>query len=63
MRRGAEVILYACMQAEEYSMWLRHLRRGSLDSRRIQIDMPMPAAAGPHGGKLVLCRSNGGEEA
>lgn len=37
------------MPAEEYSMWLRHLRRGSLDSRRIQIDMPMPAAAGPHG--------------
>ncbi|KAL8431085.1 hypothetical protein ACSSS7_005490 [Eimeria intestinalis] len=28
------------MPAEEYSMWLRHLRRGSLDSRRIQIDLP-----------------------
>ncbi|KAL8447482.1 hypothetical protein Emed_004365 [Eimeria media] len=28
------------MPADEYGMWLRHLRRGSLDSRRIQIDLP-----------------------
>ncbi|KAL8272884.1 hypothetical protein Esti_003193 [Eimeria stiedai] len=28
------------MPAEEYGMWLRHLRRGSLDCRRIQIDLP-----------------------
>lgn len=38
------------MPAEEYAMWLRHLRRGSLDTRRIQIDMPMQTSAGPQGG-------------
>lgn len=42
------------MQAEEYSMWLRHLRRGSLDNRRIQIDMPMVPSAGHQGGAQIL---------
>ncbi|KAL8429123.1 hypothetical protein Efla_003176 [Eimeria flavescens] len=37
------------MPAEEYGMWLRHLRRGSLDSRRVQIDVPMHVAGSPQG--------------
>ncbi|OEH74349.1 ATP-dependent heat shock protein [Cyclospora cayetanensis] len=37
------------MPAEEYAMWLRHLRRGSLDSRRVQIDMPMMASEATQG--------------
>ncbi|XP_026190987.1 uncharacterized protein LOC34624197 [Cyclospora cayetanensis] len=45
------------MPAEEYAMWLRHLRRGSLDSRRVQIDMPMMASEATQGGAERICKN------